>query len=310
MLQRVFGHSGISTSVVGLGTWNIGNQWGFIDEATSYATIRSAFDSGMTLFDTAESYGIPNGLSEERLGRALAGIRHQVTVVSKTGNWGKRTGGSVELGHADVIRLCVHASLHRLQTEWIDVMLCHDGNIEDPSVYIEGFEALIAEGRIRFYGVSTNNLDVVKRFNQQGTCSVVQVDYSLMNRQPEEEFLGYCSDNDIGVMVRGPLAQGLLSGRYDKTTRFTDPIRENWHANAEAQARLEANIDRVEQFKAVAPAGSSMVEVALQYVISHRSVSVVIPGARSTEQSRTNAEAGAAVLSDDLIAKLQAASLS
>ena len=136
MLQRVFGKTSIPTSVIGLGTWNIGNQWGPIDETTSYSTIRTAFDCGMTLFDTAESYGIPNGLSEERLGRALAGIRHQVTVVSKTGNWGKRTGGPIERTSPDQIRLCVHASLHRLRTDWVDVVLArinHAGHSMDAS---------------------------------------------------------------------------------------------------------------------------------------------------------------------------------
>lgn len=305
MLQRVFGKTGISTSTVGLGTWNIGNQWGPIDETTSYSTIRAAFDCGMTLFDTAESYGIPNGLSEERLGRALAGIRHQVTVVSKTGNWGKRTGGPIERTHSDQIRLCVHASLHRLQTDWVDVMLCHDGNVEDPSIYLDGFEALIEEGRIRFYGISTNNLEVLKRFNQEGTCSVVQLDYSLMNRTPEEELLGYCADNNIGVMVRGPLAQGLLSGRYNKTTKFTDPVRDKWNASEDAQARFEADIDKVDRLKVVASPGD-MVKMALRYTISHPAVSVVIPGAKSGEQSRMNAEAGAEVLSDDLIARIRA----
>jgi aryl-alcohol dehydrogenase-like predicted oxidoreductase len=184
-------------------------------------------------------------------------------------------------------------------------MLCHDGNVEDPSVYLDGFEALVAEGRIRFYGISTNNLEVLKRFNQEGTCSVVQLDYSLMNRQPEDELLGYCADNNIGVMVRGPLAQGLLSGRYDKATKFTDPVRDKWNASEEAQARFEADIDKVDRFKALASSGG-MVEMALRYTISHPAVSVVIPGAKSAEQSRINAEAGASVLSDDLVAKLRA----
>ena len=132
-----------------------------------------------------------------------------------------------------MIRVCVHASLHRLKTDWLDVVLCHEGSIADPSVYLEGFEILLKEGRIRAYGISTNNLDALKRFNINGSCSVVQVDYSLLNRQPEEEFLTYCHEHNIGVMVRGPLAKGLLSGRYDKSTKFTDSIRTAWHADAD-----------------------------------------------------------------------------
>ena len=138
-----------------------------------------------------------------------------------------------------MIRLCGHAQLHRLRTDWLDVVLCHEGNIEDPSVYLEGFEALVDEGRVRAYGISTNSLDVLKRFNVNGTCSVVQVDYSLLNRAPEAEFLPYCQANDIGVMVRGPLAMGLLSGRYSTDTVFTDSVRANWHANDESQARAD-----------------------------------------------------------------------
>ncbi len=306
MLHRTFGKTGVDISAVGLGTWNIGNQWGDTDDATAFATIRSAFDHGVTLFDTAENYGIPGGTSEERLGMALAGIRHRVTVVSKTGNWGRRIGRLIPRDYPDTIRVCVHASLHRLKTDWIDVMLCHEGEIEDPSVYIEGFEILIKEGRIRAYGISTNNLDVLKRFNEMGTCSVVQVDYSLMNRKAEAEFLPYCLENNIGVMVRGPLAKGLLSGRYDKTTKFTDSIRTAWHADAKAQAKFEADIERVEQLKAFAKPGEEMVQMALRYVISHPAVSVVIPGAKSPEQAKTNAGAGSEVLGDDLIAKLRA----
>jgi len=229
MLHRTFGKTGIDISAIGFGSWNIGGQWGDVDSTTAYATIRAAYDSGVTLFDTAENYGIPGGTSEERLGHALRGIRHQVTVVSKTGNWGRRIGRLIPREWPDTIRVCVHASLHRLKTDWIDVMLCHEGEIEDPSVYIEGFEILKTEGRIRHYGISTNNLDVLKRFNEMGDCSVVQVDYSLLNRAAEEAFLPYCLEHNIGVMVRGPLAKGLLSGKYDKSTVFEDSIRKAWH---------------------------------------------------------------------------------
>ncbi len=305
MLHRTFGKTGIDITAVGLGTWNIGNQWGDIDDATSFGTIRSAFNSGVTLFDTAENYGIPGGTSEERLGIALSGIRHQVTVVSKTGNWGRRIGRLIPREFPDTIRVCLHASLHRLKTDWIDVMLCHEGEIENPSVYIEGFEILQKEGRIRAYGISTNNLEVLKRFNEIGTCSVVQVDYSLMNRQAEEAFLPYCQENNIGVMVRGPLAKGLLSGRYDKSTKFTDSIRTAWHTNDNAQTKYEADIERVEKLKTIAQPGQEMVQMALRYVISHPAVSVVIPGAKSPEQAIMNAAAGSEVLSDDLVEKLR-----
>lgn len=299
MIYKTFGKTGWSVSAVGLGTWNIGNQWGEIDDTTAWSTVRAAFDNGVNLFDTAESYGIPNGLSEERLGTALAGIRHRVYIVSKIGNWGKRTGGGVPKTSVDMIRLCGHAILHRLKTDWVDVVLCHEGNIEDPSVYLEGFEALQQEGRIRAYGISTNSLDVLKRFNVNGTCSVVQVDYSLLNRAPEDEFLPYCREQNIGVMVRGPLAKGLLSGRYSSETVFSDSVRSQWHNDPQAQQQFESEIGRVDRLKSVVDAGPTMVTAALRYTFSHPAVSTTIPGAKSAEQAATNAAAGSSLLSAD-----------
>jgi myo-inositol catabolism protein IolS len=305
MLYRAFGKTGMDVSVIGLGTWNIGNQWGEIDEATAWATIRAAYDHGVNLFDTAESYGKPNGLSEERLGNALAGIRHQVYIVSKIGNWGKRTGGGVPKTTVDLIRLCGHAQLHRLQTEWLDVVLCHEANIEDPSVYLEGFEALKDEGRIRFYGISTNSLDVLKRFNANGTCSVVQVDYSLLNRAPESDFLPYCEQHGIGVMVRGPLAKGLLSGQYDASSVFTDDVRQPWNEGGDQREAFLANVDKVNTLRERLPAGSEMIQTALRYVISNPAVSTAIPGAKSVKQAVANAEAGESLLSDAEISQLK-----
>ncbi len=154
MLYRAFGNTGWKVSAIGLGTWNIGNQWGKVDDVTAYATVRAAYDRGVNLFDTAESYGTPNGLSEERLGAALAGIRHQVYVVSKVGPWGERTGQGVPKTTPDMIRLCVFASLGRMHIDWLDVVLCHEGDIEDPSVYLEGFEAMKQAGYVRRYVIS------------------------------------------------------------------------------------------------------------------------------------------------------------
>jgi aryl-alcohol dehydrogenase-like predicted oxidoreductase len=306
MIDRDFGRTGWQVSVVGMGTWNIGNQWGELDDATAWGTVRSAFDHGVTLFDTAESYGTLNGLSEERLGVALAGIRHRVCLVSKIGHWGKRTGQGVPKTTVDMIRLCAHASLHRLRTDWLDVVLCHEHNIEDPSIYLEAFEVLKQRGRIRAYGISTDSLEVLKRFNVNSTCSVVQCDYSLLNRAPEADILPYCQENGIAVMVRGPLAMGLLSGNYSADTVFTDPVRTSWHKDEEAQAAFERRVAQVEKLKQVVKPGQEMVTTALRYVISNPVVSTVIPGAKSPAQAATNAQAGAATLSPAEIDRLVA----
>lgn len=296
MLYRAFGRTGWQVSAIGLGTWNIGNQWGIVDQATAWSTVRTAFDCGVNVFDAAESYGTPNGLSEERLGGALAGIRHQVYVVSKIGNWGARTGQGVPKTTIDMIRLCAHASLHRLRTDWHDVLLCHEGHIADPSIYLDAFAALVEEGRLRAFGISTDSLAVLQRFNARGGCSVVEVDYSLVNRQPEAEFLPYCQEQGIAVLVRGPLAKGLLSGHYTKESVFTDEVRQPFNVGAAQRPEFEAKLAQVERLAEVVAPGAALVEKALQYVISHPAAPVAIPGAKSAAQARANAAAGAQLL--------------
>ena len=292
MLYRAFGKLGWQVSAIGLGTWNIGNQWGELDDATAWGTVRSAYEHGINLFDTAESYGLPNGLSEERLGAGLAGIRHKVVLVSKIGHWGERTGQGVPKTTADMIRLCCHASLGRMRTDWIDVELCHDANLQDPAIFLEGFEMLKERGRIRAYGISTNDLEVLKRFNLHGTCSVVEVDYSLLNREPENELLPYCQEHGIAVLVRGPLRRGLLAGGYGPGTVFTDSVRSRWHDGGDQQAQLDKELAQVGKLKSVMAPGQEMVDAALRYVISHSSAPVAIPGAKSARQAAMNAAAG------------------
>ena len=292
MLYRAFGKTGWPVSAIGMGTWNIGNQWGELDDVTAWATVRAAFESGIDLFDSAESYGIPNGLSEERLGAALVGIRHRAYVVSKIGHWGKRTGQGVPKTTVDMIRLCCHASLGRLGTDWLDVVLCHEGDIADPSVYLEAFEVLKERGRIRAYGISTNDLEVLKRFNVHGTCDVVEVDYSLIHRDPEEALLPYCEARNIAVLVRGPLRRGLLAGKYGAESVFTDDVRSTWNVGQPGRVEFERDIAQVGKLRAVLEPGGEMVTAALRYVISHPVWPVAIPGAKSPEQARTNAAAG------------------
>ena len=304
MLYREFGRLGWKVSAIGMGTWNIGNQWGELDDMTVWGTVRAAFEHGVNLFDTAESYGIPNGLSEERLGVALAGIRHSIYLVSKIGHWGKRTGQGVPKNTVDMIRACAHASLHRLRTDWHDVLLCHEGGIEDPSVYLEAFETLKQRGRVRAYGISTDSLEALKRFNVNGTCSVVEVNYSLLNRASENSILPYCQEQGIAVLVRGPLRRGLLSGKYTANSVFTDTIRSRWNEGEPGRAQFEHDIALVEKLRPVYEAGEEMVTAALRYIISHPAAPVAIPGPKSPAQAIMNAAAGARVLSADELNRL------
>ena len=301
MLYRDFGRTGWKVSAVGLGTWNLGGQWGDMTEDSALQIIHKSFETGMNLIDTAEAYGTQHGLSEIRLGKALGGRRHLTYIVSKIGHYGGRSGGRVPKTTPDMIRLCGHAILGRLHTDWLDVVLCHEATIEDPSIYIQGFDALVKEGHVRCYGISTNSLEVIKKFNDLsgGKCAVVELDYSLINRSAESDVLPYCQEHGIAVLVRGPVAMGLLSGRYDKSTKFTDEVRSAWHDGGERQARLDKQLAVVEKLRKVLKPGQEMVTAAIRFTFSHPTLPCSIPGATKPEQVVTNAAAGERELTAD-----------
>ena len=139
----------------------------------------------------------------------------------------------------------------------------------------------------------------------KGTCSVVQVDYSLLNRAPEQAFLPYCQEHGIAVMVRGPLSKGLLSGRYAQGSVFTDSVRASWNAGGAQQAQFETGAAQVGRLSEVVSPGEEMVQAAIRYTFSHPAVSLSIPGAKSPAQARTNAAAGSKALTETEAARLR-----
>jgi myo-inositol catabolism protein IolS len=291
MLYREFGSTGWTVSAIGMGTWNIGNQWGEIDEQTALETVKSAYYSGINLFDTAEAYGIPQGLSEERLGKALHQVRNKAYIISKIGSWGRRTGTQLPTT-VDNIRLSLQASLFRLKTDWLDAVLCHEGDLQDPSIYLESFELFQSQGYIRAFGISTSDFEVLQSFNRYNTCQIVEVDYSVLNRKSEALIFPYCQEHGIAVLARGPLAQGLLSGNYSTNTVFTDTVRSKWHKNEAKEQKFRQNIAKVEALKASLPPNENLATMALRFAISHPVEPVAIPGAKSAQQAAMNAEAG------------------
>lgn len=309
MIYRPFGKVSDSISAVGMGTWNIGGQWGEMTDEKAIEIVRSAYEHGVTLFDTAEPYGDPHGISEIRLGKALKGIRENVVIVSKIGYWGFRQGETLAHKTVDSIRLCGHAICGRLRTEYVDVILCHRDMIEDPSVFIEGFESLIKEGFLKHYGISTNNFEVLKRFYDMsnGRCSVVELDYSLANKQPEEEILPFCMEHNIAVLARGPLAMGVLSGKFDENTVFTDAVRAPFNDGNDKREKFLSDLAVVhktrETLKEINPE-MELSEAAVKYVISHPAGVVAIPGMTSVSQVEKNTHAGETLFTAEEFTKL------
>lgn len=293
--KHVLGKSGITVSVIGLGLWAIGGDyWGPTDDRESLSTIDAALDMGVNLFDTADVYSA--GHSEELLGQAMKGRRDQCVVTTKIG-WNNFDGERGRSAYDTVDKLVagVESNLHRLQTDYIDVIQSHI-DFRDPTmeIFVQGFQKLQRDGKVCAYGVSTSDFEYLKAFNADDNCATLQIDYSILNRTAEAEIFPYCQAHNIGVLVRGPLAMGILTGKFSPDTRFgPDDFRRRWHENPEEYQVFLDDLAKVEALRPLAE-GRTMAQLALQFVIAHPAVTAAIPGAKTPEQLKDNV--GAALL--------------
>ena len=307
MIYHQFGKMKWLVSAIGQGLGNIGNRWGEMTDEEAVKIINEAYDNGINLFDIADVYGSPQGLSEMRLSKALKGKRDKVLIASKVGTWGSRYGHGIPLTTPDTVRLMVHACAGRLKTDYIDIILCHDGNPTEPEIYIEGFEKLKTEGFIREYGISTDNFEVLKKFYELsgGGCIAVELGYSLLFRSAEEKLLPFCMENNIAVLIKRPLERGLLSGKFDEKTVFSDEAREKWNPGGKSHEKYLKNLKSVEKLKSIYPERDKMAEAAIRFLISHPAKPVAVPGATKPEQVAKNAEAASRLFGKEEIAEIR-----
>ncbi len=293
--KRNLGKSGLAVTAMGIGLWAMGgSDWGPADDRDSLAAIDSAVEAGINFFDTSDVYG--DGHSEELLGRAMQGRRDRFIVATTIG-WRGFDGqhGRTAYDTVDKLVAGVESNLHRLETDHIDVIQSHI-NFRDPTmeIFLEGFRRLKQAGKVRAYGVSTSDFDYLKAFNADDRCTALQIDYSLLNRTPEAEIFPYCREHNIGVIVRGPLAMGILAGKFNADTRFDpDDFRLNWQSVPEQHRIFLEDLAKVERLRPLAQ-GRTLAQLALQFTLAHPAVSAVIPGARNADQ--LNANVGAALL--------------
>ncbi len=293
LTTRTLGKSGIAVTEIGMGLWAAGgDQWGPTDDHAVLDAIDVALHEGITFFDTADVYGA--GHSEELLGQAMRGRRDRFIVASKIG-WQNFDAERGQTAYRSVEKLIagVESNLRRLQTDYIDVMQSHI-NYREPTmeVFVEGFQRLQAQGKIRAYGVSTSDFNYLKQFNHDGRCATLQIDYSLLNRTPEEIIFPYCQEHGIGVIVRGALAMGILTGKFTSETQFgAGDFRQNWQDDPDQRAVFLDDLEKVERLRALTN-GRSLAQLAVQFVLAHPAVSTVIPGAKSAQQIQETVQAG------------------
>lgn len=304
MQYRTLGKTGWRVSAVSMGCWGIGGQWGPVEEKQAVDTINAALDAGVNLFDTADGYGL--GQSEIYTGKALKSKRSDVYIATKVGNWARRQGDP--LGYQSIYSIinCCHASLYRLDTDYIDLYQCHIGSPENPEIFVEAFELLKKEGKIRHYAISTNDLNALKALDSEGACASCQINYSLLNRKPEKDILPHCLNNNIGVLLRGPIAQGLLADKFTPETRFDDSVRQKWNPGESQHDNFLAQLNQVSALRELLPEGMNMVDFALKFTLSNPAVTCPIPGMKTPEQAKQNAAAADGELDQITLEKIDA----
>jgi aryl-alcohol dehydrogenase-like predicted oxidoreductase len=216
------GTSGLDVSPIAFGTWQLSGDWGKFDEQEAISAIRFAHERGVNFFDTAQAYGF--GASEQLLGRALSGIpRDQVVIATKGGLRMDDERGLLRDSTPDWLRRGVESSLKALGVDYIDLYQVHWPDSEVPFAQTaEALQAMVAEGKIRHVGVSNFDPDQMSEFGRTCTVETLQPPYSLFNREIEAGILPYCAEHNIGVLVYGPLAHGLLTGSMGADTTFAE----------------------------------------------------------------------------------------
>jgi aryl-alcohol dehydrogenase-like predicted oxidoreductase len=288
-------------SALGLGCWAIGGPytstgrpagWGEVDDEESIRAIGRAFELGVTLFDTADAYGC--GHSERVLGRALAGRRDDVVIVTKVGNRfdeQTRTAGGSDLSPAYLRRAC-EASLRRLDTDRIDVYLIHNGfaGPEDVPAVIDVLEELVAAGKVRWYGSSVSDPAIVRAMAEGP--HMVAVEHELNVLRGELETLSVAEDLGLASLNRTPLAMGLLSGRYrPDALPAADDVRRNspWWDFFDESGAMERWLERIADVRAELTAdGRSLVQGALGWIWGRSAATLPLPGFRTVAQVEEN----------------------
>lgn len=296
MKYRRLGKTDLTVSVVGVGTWQFGGEWGKeFEQSEANDMFVATREEGINLIDTAECYG--DHLSEEFIGRALAevfpGERDKWIIATKFGHKFNAPFERDVIYDLDGVRKQLEDSLAALQTDYVDLYQFHSAG--DDKFDTDGLWELLGrfkdEGKVRHLGISIGSN---KNAYQTGRATevdaeAIQVVYNYFERGPEEEVFDLCEKQDLGVLARVPLASGLLSGKYKPGTTFeATEVRGKWADKEQQQERLR-EVERL--IREELPEGASMVAWALAWCLQHPAVTTVIPGCKSVDQVRGNAAA-------------------
>lgn len=297
MQQRPLGRTGREVSAIGLGTWQLGADWGDVSEDDALAVLDASAERGVTLFDTADVYG--DGRSESLIGRFLAARPgHGITVATKMG---RRVPQEPENYTPDAFRSWTERSRRNLGVDTLDLVQLHcppTAVIEADAVYDE-LDALVAEGRIAAYGVSVETTEQALAAIARPHVTNIQIIFNPFRLKPLDEVLPAALSARVAIFARVPLASGLLSGRYTTGTTFAENDHRSYNRHGEAFDRgetfsgvdYEVGLAAASELARAVPEGVSLPGATLAWIASQPGVTTVIPGARNVAQATANAEA-------------------
>ncbi|GIF17550.1 aryl-alcohol dehydrogenase-like predicted oxidoreductase [Actinoplanes tereljensis] len=286
---------GRTVGVIGLGAWQLGADWGEVSESDAHATLQAAVDAGVTFIDTADVYG--DGRSEQIVG-SFVKDKPQLTVATKMGRRMAQEVGNYTL---DNFRAWTDRSRANLGVDTLDLVQLHcppTPVFSSDQVY-DALDTLIQEKRIRAYGVSVEKVDeALAAIARPGTASV-QIILNAFRLKPLERVLPAAAEAGVGIIARVPLASGLLSGRYDEHTTFAADDHRSYNRHGEAfdvgetfsGVDFATGLEAVRRLRPLIPAGATMAQFALRWIVDQPGVTVVIPGARNPSQAAGNAAA-------------------
>jgi aryl-alcohol dehydrogenase-like predicted oxidoreductase len=299
MNYRRFGKTGWQVSEIGFGAWQIGASWGDVSEADAAAALNAAIDGGLTFIDTADVYG--DGRSERIIASVLKHRSEDIRVVSKAGR--RLPAQSADGYTRENLTGWIERTLKNLEIETLDLVQLH---CPHPDVYyrpeVFGYlDDLVTAGKIRHYGVSVERVEeAVKAVEYPGVVSV-QMIFNIFRQRPAERFFALAKEKDVAILARVPLASGLLTGKLSRQSIFSADDHRSFNRHGEAfdvgetfaGVPYEVGLEAVEALRPLVPAGVTMAQFALRWILMFDAVSVVIPGARNAAQAGGNVAASA-----------------
>ena len=287
--------AGRSASVVGLGAWQLGADWGDVAEDDAMATLHAAVEAGVTFIDTADVYG--DGRSELLVGRLLK-EHPELFVATKMGRRAEQL--LTEYNPAN-LRAWNDRSRANLGVDTLDLVQLHcppDDVFASDAVF-DDLDAMVAEGRMHAYGVSVETVAQALSAIARPHVASIQIILNVFRQKPLERVLPAAAEAGVGIIARVPLASGLLTGKYDESTTFANDDHRNYNRHGEAfdvgetfaGVPFELGVAAAREVAALAPQGVPTSALALRWIIDQPGVSTVIPGARNQQQARANAAA-------------------